>query len=74
MTQKEFFKQTQTDNLLRLRFATTCLHPQNVGDEPDYDNDRGKMWYINKEWLYAELATRPHRIRAKDRRKNKIAQ
>jgi hypothetical protein len=70
MTQQEFFKKTQTDNLLRLRYAKTCDYPQKDGDKPDYDNDRGKMWYINKELLYSELAIRPHRIRAKDRRKN----
>lgn len=71
MTQKEFFAKTQTDNLLRLRYATTCSYPQNEGDKPAY-NDGGVMnWYIDKELLYAELATRPHRIRAKDRRKQK---
>jgi len=68
MTQKEFFKKTQTDNLIRLRFATTCKYPVNEGDEPDYNN----YWYhIDKELLYKELATRPHRIRARDRRKQK---
>ena len=71
MTQQEFFKKTQTDNLLRLRYAKTCRYPQNEGDKPDYDNDSGLCWYIDKELLYAELATRPHRVRAKDRRKPK---
>lgn len=71
MTQGEFFSKTQTDYLLCLRYATTCGYPQNEGDTPAY-NDGGVMsWYIDKELLYAELATRPHRIRAKDRRKRK---
>jgi len=71
MIQEEFFKKTQTDNLLRMRFAKTCYHPQKENDKPDYDNDSGKMWYIDKELLYQELATRPHRVRAKDKRKKK---
>lgn len=71
MTQEEFFKKTQTDNLLRLRYVKTCSYPKGEGDKPDYDNDRGKMWYIDKELLYNELTTRPHRVRAKDRRKIK---
>ncbi len=69
MTQKEFFKSTQTDKLLSLRYQTTCHYPKNIGDKPDYDNDRGKMWYIDKDLLYDELSKRPHRVRAKDRRK-----
>lgn len=74
MTQIEFFKTTQTDNLLRMRFMKTCYYPQKEGDKPDFScYDNGKyMWYINKEYLYEELATRPHRIRAKQRRKNKL--
>ena len=71
MTQELFFKKTQTDNLLRLRYCTTCNYPQAEGDIPDYNNDSGISWYINKELLYAELAIRPHRVRAKDRRKIK---
>jgi hypothetical protein len=71
MNQAEFFSKTQTDNLLRLRFKLTCHYPVNEGDKPDYDNDMGKMWHIDKELLYAELAKRPHRVRAKDRRKTK---
>lgn len=69
MTQQEFFKKTQTDNLLRMRFMKTCAYPQNKSDKPDFDNDSGKSWYINKELLYAELKERPHRVRAKDKRK-----
>ena len=70
MTQIDFFKKTQTDNLLRLRFCLTCGFPQHIDDTPDYNNDSGLSWYINKDLLYAELATRPHRVRAKDRRKS----
>lgn len=69
MTQRDFFAKTQTDNLLRLRFATTCAHPQQEGDKPDFNNDAGASWYIDKNLLYAELAKRSHRVRAKDRRK-----
>lgn len=70
MTQQEFFKKTQTDNLLRFRYLRTCSYPVNEGDVPDYDNN-GESWYIDKDILYAELATRPHRVRAKDRRKKR---
>ena len=71
MIQLEFFKKTQTDMLLSMRYKQTCYFPQNESDKPDYDNDQGKMWFINKELLFAELSTREHRIRAKDRRKSK---
>ena len=71
LTQKEFFSKTQTDNLLRYRFFTTCSYPKVEGDKPDYNNDEGLSWYIDKELLYTELSKRPHRIRAKDRRKKK---
>lgn len=70
MTQQEFFKSTQTDNLLRLRYCKTCTHPKQEEDKPDFEQD-GKYYYIDKELLYKELATRPHRVRAKDRRKIK---
>ena len=62
MIQAEFFKKTQTDNLLRLRYARTCGYPKVEGDKPDYDNDSGLSWYIDKDLLYTELSTRPHRI------------
>jgi hypothetical protein len=71
MTQEEFFKKTQTDNLLRFRYLRTCGYPKVEGDKPDYDNDSGKSWYIDKDLLYNELSKRPHRVRAKDRRKVK---
>lgn len=69
MEQKEFFSKTQTDNLLRMRYATTCGYPQKEGDEPAYNDGGVLSWYIDKELLYTELSNRPHRIRAKDRRK-----
>ena len=74
MIQEEFFKKTQTDNLLRHRYAKTCAYPKKEGDTPDYNNDSGLSWYIDKELLYKELETRPHRIRAKDRRKDNRSQ
>lgn len=70
MTQKEFFATTQTDNLLKMRFQKMCYHPVNEGDKPDYyDSDSGSAFCIDKKLLYNELSKRPHRIRAKDRRK-----
>lgn len=74
MTQQEFFSNTQTDNLLRMRYVEFCSYPVNEGDKPDYaDDSNGKIqsWYIDKKLLYDELAKRPHRVRAKDRRKKK---
>lgn len=71
MTQLEFFKKTQTDNLLRIRYTSTCYYPKNEGDNPNYNADGVLMWYIDKELLYNELSNRPHRVRAKDRRKSK---
>lgn len=70
MTQKEFFSKTQTDYLLCLRYATTCSYPKNEEDKPAYSDGGVLSWYIDKELLYAELAIRPHRVRAKDRRKS----
>lgn len=69
MTQKEFFKKCNTDHLLSMRYQVSCDYPQKEGDKPDYQSDG--MYDINREWLYEELATRPHRVRAKERRKNK---
>lgn len=69
-TQEEFFSKTQTDNLLRHRYINSCEYPVKVGDKPQYTGDR-PMWDIDKELLYAELAKRPHRVRARDRRKKK---
>lgn len=74
MTQAEFFKKANTDHLLKMRFGVNYLeHPVNEGDKHDHNSDGVKLWNINKELLYAELATRPHRVRAKDRRKKKLA-
>lgn len=72
MIQQEFFEKTQTDNLLKLRYATTCPYPKKEGDKANYvTDDCLDMWYIDKTLLYAELARRPHRVRAKDRRKKR---
>ncbi len=55
-----------------MRYASTCYYPKKEGDKPNFGHDgSGNMWYIDKELLYAELARRPHRVRAKDRRKNR---
>ncbi len=67
MTQKEYFSKAQTDKLLSLRYRVSCPYPVNEGDKPNYINDH--MWDIDKSLLYEELAKRPHRIRAKHRRK-----
>ena len=74
MTQQEYFKKAHTDELLKMRYGKSCYHPHNEGDKPDfggaYSGD-ADMWYIDKTLLYSELAKRPHRVRAKDRRKKK---
>lgn len=67
MTQKEFFKKCNTDHLLSMRYKVSCYYPQKEGDKPDYPSDG--MYDINRRWLYEELNKRPHRVRAKDRRK-----
>lgn len=73
MIQADFFKKTQTDNLLRLRFCHYVGYPKVEGDKPDWwDNCGGDCaWLIDKKLLYEELAKRPHRVRARDRRKPK---
>lgn len=70
MTQKEFFKKCNTDHLLSMRYQLSCHYPINEGDKYDYSNDM--MWDIDKKLLYSELARRPHRVRAKNRRKSKF--
>ena len=62
MTQREFFQKTKTVSLFNLRWQKTCYYPQNEGDPPDYDNDQGKVWLINKELLYQELSKRHNRF------------
>ena len=73
MIQEEFFRKTQTDNLLRLRFCHYLSYPKIIGDKPYYvDSCSGECLYlIDKKLLYDELSKRPHRVRAKDRRKLK---
>jgi hypothetical protein len=74
MIQEEFFKKTQTDNLLRLTFCNYIVYPKMLGDKPNYVEKGGGecAWSIDKKLLYEELAKRPHRVRARDRRKIKI--
>lgn len=68
MIQSEYFKKASTDELLSLRFKFSCFYPIFENQIPDFTND-GNMWYIDKNCLYEELAKRPHRVRAKHRRK-----
>ncbi len=68
MTQKEYFEKSNIDTLLSLRYKKTCYYPLVEDQVPDYNNDCGKMWFIDSELLYKELSKRPHRIRKRDRR------
>ena len=70
MTQKEWIKKQPTDYLLCLRRAAYIHVPQNEGDQPIRVGDAWG-YPLDKKLLYDELATRPHRVRAKDRRKPK---
>lgn len=74
MTQKEFFSKTNTDHLLSMRYRETCHYPEYEGQTPNFCNDSGIMYYINKQLLYEELSRRPHRIRKRHLRKKKIQQ
>ena len=69
-TQIEWFKTISTDYLLSMRYSSCCIFPR-------YENDKDCgfdeiLYHIDKELLYDELSKRPHRIRKKDRRKNKL--
>jgi hypothetical protein len=71
MIQKEWFSKISTDHLLSLRQSKFCKYPR---FEFDKDIIAGTVWLgytLDKEALLAELAKRPNRIRAKDRRKVK---
>lgn len=71
MIQKEWFSKISTDHLLSLRQSKYCIYPK---FEFDKDIVIGNVWVgykMDKEALLAELAKRPNRIRAKDRRKVK---
>jgi len=72
MIQAEYFKKATTDTLLHLRFRISCYYPIVENQKPDFNNDCGWMWYIDKQVLYEELSKRPHRVRVKHRRKSKI--
>ena len=72
ITQKEWFEKQPTDHLLSMRNDIYCNHPKNINDKPDENDDRGKLWHIDKTLLKAELDKRPHRTRAKDKRKTNI--
>lgn len=72
ITQKEWFEKQPTDHLLSMRNDIYCRHPKNINDKPDENEDAGKLWYIDKNLLKAELDKRPHRTRAKDKRKTNI--
>lgn len=77
MTQKDWFKKLNTDWLLSLRYRKVCPYPRFDGDEPHYaeieDWGMCKIGYeIDKDLLRQELSTRPHRVRAKHKRKRKL--
>ena len=67
--QREWFKTLSTDTLLSLRIQKFCPVPKYEGQNYDFESDGDWGWCVDKDALYAELATRPHRVRAKDRRK-----
>lgn len=67
MIQKEYFKTLTTDHLLNHRFSIYCSVPF---------CDKSRLYeygyILHKPTLLEELATRPHRVRAKDRRTKKL--
>jgi len=67
--QEEWFSTITTDHLLILRFASYCRCAKDKNSKYSHVGDG---FWIDKTLLYAELATRPHRVRAKDRRKKNI--
>jgi hypothetical protein len=69
-TQKEWFKTLTTDHLLSMRYQTYCTVPA-FENSKHIVTDSGNMYDIHKPFLYEELNTRPHRVRARDRRKHK---
>jgi hypothetical protein len=63
-----WFTKLTTDHLLSMRYQTYCDYP--VHDKSFVSEFEGQKRYdINHQLLREELATRPHRVRAKDRRK-----
>lgn len=72
MIQKDWFKKITTDHLLSMRQARYCRYPKKEGDKDNgYDSGSWIGYNIDHVELRNELSKRPHRIRAKDRRKSK---
>lgn len=72
MIQTEWFKKLTTDHLLSMRQSRFCGYPQKEGDKDlGYNSGDWIGYYLDHTKLREELSTRPHRIRAKDRRKAK---
>lgn len=69
-TQAEYFKGLTTDHLLTMRRHTYCVAPFGIRSKV-HKVHYIDMYLLHKPTLLAELATRPHRVRAKDRRKKK---
>jgi len=70
--QKDYFKTLTTDHLLSMRRQEYCGNPFCSKSRSYTLSDGGGGGYIlHKPTLLAELATRPHRVRARDRRKTK---
>ena len=70
--QNEYFKKLTTDHLLNLRYSHYCCTPFCEKSRNYLERDGSPAGYVlHKPTLLAELATRPHRVRAKDRRKKK---
>ena len=72
-TQITEFPKMNTDWLLSLRFINSFKYPRFVGDKDLGYGSSGFLGYsIDPDLLYQELNKRPHRIRKRDRRKNKL--
>lgn len=70
--QKDYFKELTTDHLLTMRQSRYCPIPLNEQSVSHITSEGCRMYQLDKPTLLAELATRPHRVRAKDRRKKTI--
>lgn len=69
--QKEWFSKINTDWLLSMRYQDYCGRKRYDNDMPIYFGSDFAGYPINKKLLYAELKTRPHRVRARHRRLKK---
>ena len=68
--QADWFVELTTDHLLSLRRRNThCFYPSYPG-EKCVEGEYWYWFYFDNSLLMAELAKRPNRYRAKDRRKN----